>query len=139
MVINTRIVENANLYTYGEWISPVLDSSLFLTPFTTDHWRFLSWDESFSVEKGTGDGYVRIDILDASDDSILISDLYWLADGTDFDLLSSPDPVSPGQNIKVKVKIYGLNNPTPIVKKIMVRDAYGGFSQMITDIGLMTF
>jgi hypothetical protein len=135
MVINIRVVENASLYTYGEWVSPTLQTSLFLLPASLDDWGMLTWDEQYTVEKGDGDGYVRVDILKASDNSILVENLYWLSAGTDL----SNYPLVVDNDIKVRVKIYGMSNPTPRVSKLLIRSKYGGDYSMLTKKGLMTF
>lgn len=133
-MINQRAVENAELYTYGEWISPTLDPSIFLLPADEDNWGLLTWTEQFTTITGDGLGHVRIDILDSSS-NVLEEDFFFQENGID---LNSYSTISDNQ-IKIRVKLYGLNEPLPIVSMIHLRAKNGGNYSMFTKEGIMTF
>ncbi|MBI2136575.1 hypothetical protein HYU06_05895, partial [Candidatus Woesearchaeota archaeon] len=65
---------DAQIEVYGEWISDTLQSSLTRIPSgTEDRWGFLEWEEENTDDET--EAYIRIDILKASDSSVLASDL----------------------------------------------------------------
>jgi hypothetical protein len=135
MVQNQRAIENAEIYTYGDWTSQSLDPDLFRLDAVDAVWGKISWNEEFTVDKGDGSGYVRVDILRASDDVVLEADFAYNANGIDLSTYSSIG----SETIKVRVKLYGLNDPTPRVSKLLIRSKYGGDYGMLNSNGLMTF
>jgi len=115
-MINIKTVENAYLYTYGAWTSQTLTNSLsgFVSGVSTE-WGYLSW-----TEENTGTGYtgeVRIDVLNASDDSVLIADIAKNSDGSATDISTYAST----NNIKIRVKLYGIDYPTPKVSNIWIK------------------
>lgn len=112
-MINIQQVTNSEIYTLGTWTSQILLNSEARFPTgTTSEWGYLSWDETYT---GTGyTGQVRIDILDSSG-NLLLGDITKNLDGSPTDLSTT---VVANSNIKIKVKLYGLDYPTPIVSNI---------------------
>ena len=129
--INTRTIEDASIYAYGSWTSPTLtNSNAGLPTDVTTEWGFLHWVEEYVSD---GDGLVRIDILDADNsDAVLVENIIKNSDGSPTDLSSTPAATS---NIKIKVKIYGLSDPTPKVSNIWIKYNNWIGNQVVTNDG----
>lgn len=129
-MINIQPIVDAGMYTLGTWTSPVLYNSTGNFPADVGgEWGYLSWTEA-----NTGDGctgYVRIDILDSSD-NVLIADIAKNVDGTPSDLTSYSIITS---DIKIKVKIYGLDFPTPEVSNLWLNFKNWNTVNVITNTG----
>jgi len=96
-----------------EWTSETLTNSLIGLPSTYDgYWGVLTWDQELPDENAD----VKVDILKASDDSVLVSDLSWTESGID---LSIYDNVK-NEDIKLRFKLFKLDN-SPIVKNIQLK------------------
>lgn len=130
-MMNIREITDAYLYSLGTWTSQLLYNSKAGMPTgVTTEWGYLVWDE-----ENTGTGYtgeVRIDILDAND-VLLIENIVKNSDGTPTSMYSSVAALS---DIKIKVKLYALDLPTPKVSNIRI-NFYNNTTanQVFTDTG----
>jgi hypothetical protein len=130
-MINTREVTDAYLYSLGTWTSQILYNSRAGMPTgVTSEWGYLAWDEQYVGSGYTGE--IRIDILDI-DDNVLIADIVKNIDGTPTTLYSS---VVALEDIKIRVKLYALDDPTPKVSNIRI-NFYNNTTanQVITNTG----
>lgn len=129
MTINIQPITNAEIYVYGSWTSQILYNSTAGFPTgTTSEWGYLAWDES---NTGTGyTGHIRIDIIDADTGLILLGDIAQNTDlsSTDITSLSTAD-------IQIKVKMYGLDYPTPILNNLRVKFKNWNQEQVVTHTG----
>ena len=126
-MINIQTITDAYNYVFGSWTSQTLTNSVAGFPTgTTTEWGYLAWEES---NTGTGyTGYVRIDILDSTTGEVLLGDLTQNTDGTPTDISSLGT-----SDIKILVKLYGLDYPTPIVSNIRIKHKNWNSEQVITN------
>lgn len=108
----SRVIKSV-VWQTGYWISPVLKSSLFKFTTGSTEWGTLSWTQTFP---GDEKGYIKVDVLNASDDSVLVGDLVYQDIGHDLSQYSLP----PSINLKIKVKFW-KKTESPIVTKIGIR------------------
>jgi len=106
-------ISKTAVWQYGHWISPTLYNNLGKFSGGSD-WGVLSWTQTFP---GDTKGYVKVDILKASDDSVLVSDLNWEEEGID---LSQYSAISSTEDIKLKFKLW-KKTESPIITKIGIR------------------
>jgi len=126
-MINIQPVENAETYTLGTWTSPLMINSTAGFPSgVSSEWGYLSWIEE---NTGTGyTGYVRIDILDSSD-NVLIADIAKNTNGSPTYLYSTSVAFT---DIKIKVKLYGGDSPTPKVSGLWLNYNNWNNEQVVT-------
>ena len=101
-------------WKYGHWITPTLYNNLGKFTSGTRAWGTLSWTQTFP---GDSKGYAKVDILKASDESVLVSDLTWNSEGID---LSEYSAIVETQDIKLKFKLW-KKTESPIITKIGIR------------------
>jgi hypothetical protein len=102
-VIGKTVGITTPITVIGTWTSQTLINSLFNFPVGNYDWSWgtLSWDEEVGE-----DSYVRVDILKASDDSVLVSDISRKPGGVDLSVYSAIGT----NNIKIKFKLYSKGN-----------------------------
>jgi hypothetical protein len=128
-MINIQTITDAYLYTYGSWTSQTLTNSAAGFLSATNEWGYLIWDEE---NIGTGyTGQVRLDVLNATDNSVLVGDIIKNTDGTPSDISS----YALTHNIKIRVRLYGADWPTPAVKNIRVKHKNWNSEQVIFNDG----
>lgn len=84
--------------SYGEWVSETATNSLGGFASGSEDWGVLSWEQSLP----DSDAEVKVDILKASDDSLLVSDLTWLSGGIHLENYSSVGT----NDIKLRFKLW---------------------------------
>jgi hypothetical protein len=121
--------------TKGTWTSQILynDKSKFPVG-TTSEWGYLQWEEE-NIDEANGNTR-RIDILKASDDTVLIENIVIQENGLPTILFESTAEL---EDIKIRVKLYYNTSDPPISKPIVknIRINYYNWSQhqLITNIG----
>jgi hypothetical protein len=101
--------------TKGTWTSEIIynDKSNFPED-TSSEWGYLSWEQD-EIDEVAGNT-MRIDILKASDDSLLIENIVQQPDGTPTILFGSAAEL---EDIKIRVKLYyDTSSPPPAKPKV---------------------
>lgn len=106
-----------SVWSSGDWTTETADNSLIRFAGTTStKWGLLTWSEENTNDETKA--YVRVDILKASDNSILASNLQRSTVHGGIDLADYPDIGT--NNIKVKFKLYG-KELSPVVSNVLLR------------------
>jgi hypothetical protein len=98
--------------TKGTWTSEVLHNDKANFPEdTSSEWGYLTWEQD-EIDEVSGNT-MRIDILKASDDSVLIENIIKQEDGTPTILFGTAADL---EDIKIRVKLYYNTGDPPIAK-----------------------
>ena len=119
------ISTSGDILTFGSWTSETLTNSLCLFPSGADtSWGTLTWEQILPDANAS----VKVDILKASDNSVLKADLTWVDGGIDISTYAGTN------DIKLKFKLYWIEN-SPIVKNIYLSFKYGSIYGLTTNKG----
>lgn len=104
------VTPRGKVYVRRDATTPTITNRPRFVTGTSSNWGILSWDE-----ESVGDNYVEVDILKASDESLLVGGLRHRAGG--HNLLEYPNVAS--NDIKLRFK-FNVLDKTPIVRNVVL-------------------
>jgi len=102
------------LWAEGNWKTPLLDISI-LNGSTT--WNTLRWKEQNTSDET--EAYVRIDILDSSN-NVLLADVAGTTAGDNKEIDLSVRPTVNAQDIYINFKLFSKDSLSPIISEVVI-------------------